>query len=241
MLEGEPDDYWKGALYYGVHYKGWAAQTGVIESSKSGEIMVGDRSKWRWFARGYYKDGSDEDGRGMIIGHMNALTEPGEWVWKENTLYMIPPKDDQLTGIVEAKKRQLAFDLSGQEYIHIQGLNVTAASVRMNDSAWCTFDHCNFSYISHFTLMYEAGQVEKGRDTIKSGETGIYVGGHDNSFLSCSVRFSAGAGFYLRGYHHTIHNCLIDEIDYTSHYLNAITDAVSDYQDYEKTSWWAAM
>ena len=59
------------------------------------------------------------------------------------------------------------------------------------------------------------------------------MGGHDNSFLNCSVRVSAGAGFHLRGYHHTIHNCLIDEISYTAHYLNAITDAVSDFPDYE--------
>ena len=47
------------------------------------------------------------------------------------------------------------------------------------------------------------------------------------------MRYSAGAGFHLRGYHHTIHNCLIDEIDYCSHYLNAITDAVTDFNNYE--------
>ena len=55
-----------------------------------------------------------------------------------------------------------------------------------------------------------ARQVAPGRDTIKSGETGIFVGGHDNAFLNSSIRISAGAGFHLRGYHHTIHNCLID-------------------------------
>jgi len=105
--------------------------------------------------------------------------------------------------------------------------------MRLENSAHCVADRCDLSDISHFTRMYSIGQVEHGRDTIKSGETGIFVGGHDNSFLNCSVRVSAGAGFYLRGYHHTVHNCLIDEVDYTSHYLNAITDAVSDYPDYE--------
>src|ERR1043165_1519669 len=38
LLDGQPDNYWKGACYYGVHYEGWSAQTGIIESSKSGEI-----------------------------------------------------------------------------------------------------------------------------------------------------------------------------------------------------------
>jgi hypothetical protein len=230
LLEGQPDNYWKGALYYGVHYQGWSAQTGIIESSKSGEIFVGNRTRTWWFAAKNY---SQEMGRGMIIGHMHALDQPGEWVWQQNMLYMIPPDGGDPSGLVEAKKRQLAFDLSGQSYIHVRGLTVKAASVKMDDSAWCSFDHCDLSYISHFTLMYDIGQVEKGRDTIKSGETGIFISGHDNAFLNCSVRFSAGAGFYLRGYHQTIHNCLIDEVDYTSHYLNAVTEAVADFRDDE--------
>lgn len=231
LLEGQPDDYWKGALYYGIHYEGWCGQTGVIESSRSGEIQVGDRTRVWWFPSAYGVNG-EEEGRGMIVGHRHALEVPGEWVWEAGTLYLIPAGKGEPRGI-EAKRRQLAFDLSGRQHIRIEGIAVRAASARLEDSAWCTFDRCDFRYISHFTRQYDIGQVEPGRDTIKSGETGIYVSGHDNAFLNCSVRFSAGAGFHLRGYHHTIHNCLIDEVSYTSHYLNAITDAVSDFADYE--------
>ncbi|PIX46741.1 MAG: hypothetical protein COZ57_10425 [Armatimonadetes bacterium CG_4_8_14_3_um_filter_66_20] len=232
LLDGQPDDYWKGACYYGVHYEGWSAQTGIIESSKSGEITVGDRTRTWWFGPAYGGGYKPEEGRGMIVGHMHALDAPGEWVWQDDTLYLIPTGGGEPTS-VEAKRRQLVFDLSGQEQIRIEGLTIRAASMRLEGSANCVIDRCDLSYISHFTRFYAIGQIEDGRDTIKSGETGIFVGGHDNSFLNCSVRFSAGAGFYLRGYHHTIHNCLIDEIDYTSHYLNAITDAVSDFGDYE--------
>jgi len=233
LLVGQPDDYWKGAIYYGVHYEGWCAQTGIIESSKSGEIMVGDRTQGWWFGPayggGYPKEW--EEGRGMIVGHIHALDRPGEWVWQDGVLYFIPPGGRPTK--VEAKRRQLAFDLSGCEHIRIMGLAVTAASVRMEDSAHCSFERCDFTYLSHFTHQYGMGQVAQGRDTIKSGETGIYVSGHDNAFISCSIRYSAGAGFHLRGYHHIIHNCLIDEVSYTSHYLNAITDAVSDFGEYE--------
>ena len=231
-LEGVPDDYWKGAVYYGVHYEGWASQGGVVESSKAGEIAVGDRTRTWWFGSAYGGGYAHEEGRGMLVGHMNALDQPGEWHWQDNTLYLMP-RDKKMPTAVEAKRRQLAFDLSGQQHITIQGLSVQAASARLQDSAFCTFDGCHFSYISHYTKHYDIGQIENGRDTIKSGETGLFVGGHDNSFLNCSVRVSAGAGFYLRGYHHTIHNCLIDEVSYTAHYLNAITDAVSDFNDYE--------
>ncbi|OGV75212.1 MAG: hypothetical protein A3K18_14160 [Lentisphaerae bacterium RIFOXYA12_64_32] len=231
LLDGQPDDYWKGACYYGVHYEGWSSQTGVIESSKAGEFMVGDRTRTWWFTG---KHAGIEDGRGMIVGHMNALDQPGEWHRQDNTLYLIPPAGvDPATAAVDAKKRQLAFDLSGREHIRISGLDIHAASMRLQDAAYCVVDGCRLDYISHFTRFYDIGQIENGRDTIKSGETGIFIGGHDNAFLNCSVRISAGTGFYVRGYHHTIHNCLIDEVSYTSHYLNAITDAVSDFNDYE--------
>ena len=232
LLEGFPDNHWQGACYYGVHYQGWSAQTGIIEGSKDGEITVGDRTRTWWFGPAYGGRYKPEEGRGMIVGHMNALDQPGEWHWQDDTLYLIPthglePRDG------EAKRRQLAFDLSGREHIHISGLNIQAASMRLDGSANCVVDGCTLEYISHFTRFYSIGQIENGRNTIKSGETGIFVGGRDNAFLHCTVRYSAGAGFYLRGYHHTIHNCLIDEIDYCSHYLNAITDAVSDFKDYE--------
>ena len=229
ILDGQPIDYWKGALYYGVHFEGWSAQTGVIESSKPGEIQVGDRTRQWWFASDY-----PEQGRGMIVGHMHALDQPGEWHWQDKELYLIPPKGlDPGKARIEAKRRQLAFDLSGCDHIRVHGIHIHAASARLDGSRNCEFDDCHFSYVSHFTRHYSIGQIEHGRNTTTSGETGIFVGGRDNAFLNCSVRVSAGTGFHLRGYHHTIHNCLIDEVSYVGHYLNAITDAVNDYADYE--------
>jgi len=234
LLDGQPDDYWKGALYCGVHFEGWCAQTGVIESSRSGEILVGDRTQGWWFGSAY--DGKfpqeHEDGRGMIVGHRHALDAPGEWHWQDDTLFLIPP-GGAMPQVVEAKRRQLALDLSGREHIRIEGLTVRAASLRLEDSAHCIVDGCDMAYLSHYTRHYGIGQIEHGRDTVKSGETGIFVSGHDNGFLNCSLRYSAGTGFHLRGYHHTIHNCLIDEVSYVGHYLNAITDAVSDFNAYE--------
>jgi len=229
LLSGQPSDYWKGALYYGVHYEGWCAQTGVIESSRSGEILVGDRTRTWWFSGGRYRP---EEGRGMIVGHIHALDRPGEWCRQDDTVYLIP-KHAGPPRNVEAKRRHVAFDLSGRQYIRISRFRVRGASMRLDGSAFCTVDRCDLAYISHFIRQYSIGQVEHGRDTIRSGETGIYVSGHDSAFLNCSIRYSAGAGFYLRGYHHTIHNCLIDEVDYTSHYLNAVTDAVADFNEFE--------
>ena len=112
LLEGQPADYWKGAIYYGVHYEGWCGQTGIIESSQPGAIRVGHRTNGWWFPGADPGGYQPEEGRGMIVGHMNALDQPGEWHWQQNTLYFIPPTGTK-PGRVEAKHRQLAFDLSG--------------------------------------------------------------------------------------------------------------------------------
>ncbi|MCD6351371.1 MAG: carbohydrate-binding protein, partial [Armatimonadetes bacterium] len=220
LLEGQPDDYWKGAIYYGVHYQGWSAQTGIIESSRSGEIQVGQRTRVWWFP-GPYPGYKPEEGRGMIVGSIHALDQPGEWCWEKGVLYLIPP-DDGPPESIEAKRRQLGLDLSGCRHINVRDLQLFACSARLEDSAHCTFENCRFYYISHFTRFDAAGQVAKGRDTRKSGETGIYVSGHDNAFINCLLRYSAGAGLYIDGYHQTVHNCWIDQVDYCSHYLYPI-------------------
>ncbi|MBD3177998.1 MAG: carbohydrate-binding protein [Armatimonadia bacterium] len=227
LLAGDPPDHWKGALYYGVHYEGWSAQTGVVAESSPGVIHVEDRTRGWWFTGMYTED----EGRGMLVGHRNALDAPGEWLWEDGRLYLIP-REGEPVGI-EAKRRQLAFDLSGQSHIALEGIQVHGASMRLVGSSHCTVRRCSLSYISHFTKFDGMGDLEDGVDNIRSGETGIFVGGHDNAFTDCAIRVSAGAGFHLRGYHHTIHNCLIDQANYTSHYLNAITDAVTDYHQYE--------
>lgn len=220
LLEGQPDDYWKGALYYGVHHGGWSAQTGVIEHSKSGEVTVGDRTGTWWSVANNY---AADDGRGMIVGHMNALDQPGEWHWQDNVLYLIPPPGVDLgTARVQAKCRQIAFDLSGQSHLRVEGLAVHGASMLLTDSSYCTVDRCELNYISHYTRLYSSGQVEHGRDTAASGETGIVVGGHDNAFVNTLIRYSAGAGLYISGVRQTVHNCWIDQFDYSSHYLYAL-------------------
>ena len=36
LLEGQPDDYWKGAMYCGFHFEGWTPQAGIVTSSQAG-------------------------------------------------------------------------------------------------------------------------------------------------------------------------------------------------------------
>ena len=168
----------------------------------------------------------------MIVGHMNALDQPGEWHWQQNTLYFIPPTGTK-PGRVEAKHRQLAFDLSGASTFASRGSRSRRLRWRWRIRPGASWIAAGYR-TSRTSPSVRYGTGRPGRATPSSrARRGSSVGGHDNRFLNSSIRFSAGAGFHLRGYHHTIHNCLIDEVSYTAHYLNAITDAVSDFADYQ--------
>jgi hypothetical protein len=57
--------------------------------------------------------------------------------------------------------------------------------------------------------------------TLGTGRNQLFCG-NDDAILNSTIRYSAGAGIFLSGYRHTVHNYLIDEIDYASHYLYAL-------------------
>ena len=216
-----------------MHYEGWAAQTGVIESSKPGEIIVGDRTQGWWFGSAYggkYPQDAEE-GRGMIVGHMHALDQPRRVALAGQTLYFIPPRRPRSGAADRSQETPTGLrPLAAGAHLIIQGLAVQAASARLDGASALHLRRLPLLATLPITFANTAS-AKSSTAAIRSspGETGIFVGGHDNAFLNCSVRFSAGAGLHLRGYHHTIHNCLIDEVSYTGHYLNAITDAVADF------------
>lgn len=220
---GLPKGDWKGAMYYGLHYNGWCGQSAVVKSSMDNVLTVERPSgRWWWFKKPNYI--KRELGRGMLVGHRNALDRGSEWILENGSeLTFITPDGETPHGKTEFKKRQLAFDLSGQSYIAIAGIDVKAASIKMKDAEHCSISKSKIHYISHFTIFDDArnGQIDKlgNRSPLVDGEVGIYLSGQYNSIINCDIQFSAGAGIYLDGYGHTVHNNLISECSYTCTYM----------------------
>ena len=222
ILREEEENAWKGAIYYGVHNKGWCAQTGVVEKSSKDKItLTQPTSRW-WFSETVDFIPA-ENGKGMLVGHRLALDTEGEWLLEDGKMLFISPSNENPEGKVEVKKRQLAFEFLGVEHIELHQINVKAASVRMQDSEYCKIDGCELTYITHFTLFDDGrnGQIDKlGDDTpLRNGEVAIYISGRHNSITNSKIRFSAGGGIYMDGHNHIIHNNLIDECSYTCTYL----------------------
>jgi len=151
-----------------------------------------------------------------------------KWSWCLQ--YLWTAKSSNPAGnVVEAKKRQLAFDLHDRNYIIVKNISVFAASVNMYNANNCIIGGCRLSYISHFQKWEDSreGLIDHIANPDESsalfkGEAGIIVGGTDNTFLNCIIEYSSGAGLYLNGNRTTVENCIIHDCGYTATYLGCI-------------------
>ena len=230
-LNQEEADYWKGALYVGWHGWGWCLQSAEVQSSRKGCISVTRKTGRFWFpdcgGKPHILAGLQ---RGYLTNHMNALDKPGEWHWQDNTLHLWPPDGkDPSPHLVEAKKRHLAFDLRGREYVTLKGLRIFASSVTMYNANHCVVDGCRMSFVSHYTWFddnrdgyIDDCKVQDGNGAPQRGEVGVYVGGKNNMIQNSVIKYSAGAGLILGGYRTTVTNSIIHDCGYVGTYLGCI-------------------
>lgn len=227
-LNQSQPDYWKGGIYVGGHNAAWTWQTAHISRSKDGQITVNNTTNRWWFPiEGHY---SAELSEGYITNHINALDMAGEWHIENSKLYIwVPDGNNPASKLVEAKRRQLAFDLTDRKNIYIFGVEVFAASITMAKAENCVLDRSLASYTSHFTLFDDArnGFIDTGSRTPEnspmSGQVGIYVSGRNNKLINNTIRYSAGAGIFLAGYGTVVENNIIHDVGYANTYLGGIT------------------
>lgn len=227
LLNQDEADYWKGAYFVGAFGKNYALATGTIESSKNGEITVKDTStKWWWTPAD-----TDVWNYGCIIGHMNALNLSNEWVKQGNNVYLIFPDDvTPSETTVEAKARPLVIDVSGKEFINIEGIETIGGSVNMNNSEMCMLNGMNMKYITHYTLSNDQRDgyidwpfnLKDENGAPQRGEVGIYVGGTDNIIVNSHIDHSAGAGIYGTGLYTYIENNVLNDCGYMGSYVSGI-------------------
>ena len=92
LLNQEEEDYWAGGIYVGTFGLSYAILTGKIAHSTKGKLIIDETYRTdRWWKTSCesVNRGSDQWNYGMIVGSMNALNMPGEWIREDNSLYMI--------------------------------------------------------------------------------------------------------------------------------------------------------
>ncbi|HLG76971.1 MAG TPA: carbohydrate-binding protein, partial [Ktedonobacteraceae bacterium] len=229
-------DYWKGAT---IHYWGrdaYASKTATITSSNVGTLSFQEPYPGTCPALC-----TELGSRYYITSSLNALTAPGEWYYDPNTqtLYVWMP-DGKQPGAqsIEAKQRDLAFDLSGRSYITISGFSIKSSTITTdNTSSYDTITHVNASYVSHFTTIVKPDDsviVADNYDFAYLGahevDTGIILKGSHNTLSSSTIAYSAGNGVSLQGTNNTVTNNIIHDVNYMGTYDSGINILGSGHQ-----------
>ncbi len=199
--------YWTGAIVHAIWSPRYHAITGEVTSSGPGQLQMNLNSD----------PSSDINQNGIyyLIGHMNALDQPNECVFDRanQSVYLWAPNSvDPNTLSVEAKKRNLAFNLRNRTGIHVKDLSLLSATIEMDpDSQFNQLGNLNARHISHYTLIDESSM---GSGTKGIQDSGIILNGTDNVLLNSEIAYSAGNGVTLLGSRNTVQGCNIHHVNY---------------------------
>ena len=184
-----------------------------------------------------------ENSRYILTNAFGLLDIPGEWYHDRDAgeLYLWGPNSEDLTDhnvVVEAKKRDYAFDLSEKSYIEIKDIKLFAATVTTDilagiykggynpDGSFMDYhypwrDKISVAPAHHITLdglhvVYPSHSTnQKGHFYMQFGQhSGLVVAGTDHVVKNCHIQYSSSNGISSTGYRHQIINNLFEDICY---------------------------
>jgi len=114
----QPDGYWDGATIHIAPGHSWVAQTATVSDYTRGRV----RYTYEQMNERY--EVPEKGDRYYLTGKFQALDSAGEWFREDDgSLYLwTPDGDSPAQHTVEAKRRDLAFDLRGRSDVRIQYL-----------------------------------------------------------------------------------------------------------------------
>lgn len=213
-------------------------------------------------------NGSGADGNGNIYAKgsrfylfnlLSLLDSPGEWYHDKtkNLLYLWCPDGADPSGkVIEAKKREFAFNLSNKSYITIKGFNLFACTITTDSESggnnkgydangnvvypWrgagfiapsknCIVDGITAKYVSHFTDVSGHFFLQWGQSS------GIVMSGTEQIIQNSTIQYSAGNGITLMGQRCKAINNFVSDVNYNSTDCSGINTGGSNAvtQDHE--------
>ena len=228
-MSGFPRDFFKGGIFRGINGKKWINPMGTITSSNGKELRV-DAITDGWI------DNSEkiftDNGKGFgFIFHLNALDRDGEWFQKENKIYFNPPNGANPNDLfITAKKRKWAFQITGKNGVKIQGINISAASIDINQSSNCEVIDSSIQYLWPFF-------TRKGYGVSRTEQGGVFINGNNNKFTNCYIAHSWGHGLFIdEGRNTKIKNCFIEDIGWIAQFTSSIQNNGGDGTEITKTT-----
>jgi hypothetical protein len=214
-LPSRPPGYWNGAILNICLGSCWYwLTTSVTDSSTPHQLTF-------TFPPGGGSIEPEANNSYFLTGLLGELDSPGEWfrVAGTSALYFWPPLSDNPSGhLVEAKHRQLAFDLSGLSFVTVQGVALFAATIDSDSqSQYLVLDGVQGQYLSHVPIL--VGEQYPGNDGYNAG---IALRGTKNVLRNSFIAFSSGSGVYLEGTGQRVFNNVIRDTDYRTTYASPV-------------------
>jgi hypothetical protein len=144
-----------------------------------------------------------------MFGSKIFLDAEYEWYYdklnRELSL-MLPIGRKPTDGEVEFRKRETAIDLRNKKYWEITGFEIVGATINMNNAENCKISNCHLKYFWH--------NIPAQSQFAANGNSGIIIGGKNNTFQNSELSYSAGSAFTLSGSNNKIVNNLIHHLNY---------------------------
>jgi hypothetical protein len=184
-----------------------AVTTGAYQWSVLARTIQSSTSTTVTYATGEEEDGSDfypvAGNHYYIGGTLAALNASKEWHYdsSHSTLYLQAPGNvNPSTLTVEARKRQVGFDLGSRSYVTVQGFSLKAATINVAGDH-NTIDNCQILYPTSYTAP--AGW---------QGASGVLVSGQHNTITNSEIGYSWGDGVTITNTHNTVNNNIIHDV-----------------------------
>jgi hypothetical protein len=236
--EMPPADAVGAEIYVQPNFNAWSwTLTGKVTTVSGSSITMSTFN-------GSGADGNDKlypkGSRFYLYNLLSLLDAPGEWFHdKTNSLLYLWCLDgaDPTTKVVEAKKREFAFNLSNKSYITIKGFNLFACSITTDSESggnnkgydaagnvvypWrfsgytapsknCIVDGITAKYLSHFTDVSGHFFLQWGQSS------GIVMSGSDHIIQNSTIQYSAGNGITLMGQRCKALSNFVSDVNYNS-------------------------
>jgi hypothetical protein len=218
----QPAGYWVGARLTARNW--FVTETDAVTSSAVGSVSAAARPTCISLTPNGRTNYS-------LSGKLEVLGHAGEWYYQaaSHTLYAWMLDGDSPAGhTVDAKQRNVGFDLSGRSYTSVVGIGVRATTVQTSDtSTHDVIDHMTARYVSAYDDLTPDPKMVTTPDScavLTAGEStsGILLNGTANTVRDSTIDWSAGNGVMVAGSGNTVTNNTITDVDYMGSYAAGV-------------------
>jgi hypothetical protein len=205
-----------GAAVWVMADKKWRAWNSAVTGYDPGSGIVSfEEVTQTWYAGNMNPEnqGPYGDGYFYLSGSRGLLDASGEW-WRDvsnDKMLLIPPAGVSLSDpgtMIEAKRRDLGFDLDNRAYIYVVDLFFRGTSASLDGS-----ENCRLTRLKFHDFDYREGATHHSLGPFYSSN-GLLISGEGNVVRDSEFARCTDGGVTILGEDNALINCYLHEVDY---------------------------